>query len=516
MSFLLYIIALLVSGGALYFVATKLESKWEKGVWFAVLWIIGSAIALGLSYLLCSSFQSAVSSITNPTTATVVYFLIFTVVVALGVTGVFYTCKKLDDEKWGLQILLWYATAIVGTSLFLHIFRLISSLTVYVDTVGTVLMAVSGIVIATYWRNGENNGLQYYFGVVVAHILAVIMTSYLLWALGIATMDTMAATKVTMMPFVIFYAAYLTCASVLALKSKPLWRRWSYWLNWAWVSNIMVTCLITGILQLTGIITPYEIELVRYKNISESITYSTRVAMVFNTVRNGYTYPAARALLDAGTYTSPQAVSIEQSIDEHYQVYLTIPKPRLYFPRVYENNVGRVANWIILQSNKMYSDWQLGKKTNELQASAATYEKFGLLPEEADAIIQNTSSANLKDATQAAEFKMAAEAKNFYDNFMSASIDAEEASMAAIDISSPTTPIEVNKGEIKFGDPAPPNVITTFTSNKPFIVWERTGNDLLPIHLPAGTTQRYYAWAGKTKVEGIEDGTKIKISHLPK
>jgi len=252
------------------------------------------------------------------------------------------------------------------------------------------------------------------------------------------------------------------------------------------------------------------------QNISESITYSTRVAMVFNTVRNGYTYPAARALLDAGTYTSPQAVSIEQSIDEHYQVYLTIPKPRLYFPRVYENNVGRVANWIILQSNKMYSDWQLGKKTNELQASAATYEKFGLLPEEADAIIQNTSSANLKDATQAAEFKMAAEAKNFYDNFMSASIDAEEASMAAIDISSPTTPIEVNKGEIKFGDPAPPNVITTFTSNKPFIVWERTGNDLLPIHLPAGTTQRYYAWAGKTKVEGIEDGTKIKISHLPK
>jgi len=87
---------------------------------------------------------------------------------------------------------------------------------------------------------------------------------------------------------------------------------------------------------------------------------------------------------------------------------------------------------------------------------------------------------------------------------------------AAIVFSSPTTPIEVNKGEIKFGDPAPPNVITTFASNKPFIVWERTGNDLLPIHLPAGTTQRYYAWAGRTKVEGIEDGTKIKISHLPK
>jgi len=65
----------------------------------------------------------------------------------------------------------------------------------------------------------------------------------------------------------------------------------------------------------------------------------------------------------------------------------------------------------------------------------------------------------------------------------------------------------------------PNNKTAIFSSNKDFYIVKRTGNKpdgseiLNRIKTPAGTTRKFFQWGGTVVVEGIYDGTELKITY---
>lgn len=65
----------------------------------------------------------------------------------------------------------------------------------------------------------------------------------------------------------------------------------------------------------------------------------------------------------------------------------------------------------------------------------------------------------------------------------------------------------------------PDNKTAIFSSNKDFYIVERTGNKpdgseiLNRVKTPAGTTRKFFRWGGTVVVEGIHDGTELKITY---
>ena len=77
----------------------------------------------------------------------------------------------------------------------------------------------------------------------------------------------------------------------------------------------------------------------------------------------------------------------------------------------------------------------------------------------------------------------------------------------------------VNKGERKATVSHPDRTTVHFEANKAFTILERNGTNpdgsfiLAPINMPAGKSQRYFAWGGSPYIEGLYDGTQITVSY---